>query len=81
MFAIHFLVLGTCKSISELFKWDATLVPTVKKDWDQAQRHIFHQDQKEEEGLSKTNMFKGLFSLCYRTPPVSDKLYGRVVGC
>ena len=62
MFTIHFLVLGTCKSISQLFKWDATLVPTVKKDWHQAQRHIFHQDQKEEEGLGKRRRSK-TFSL------------------
>ena len=43
--------LGTCKWISQLFKRDATLVPAVKKDWDQTQRHILHKHQKEEERL------------------------------
>ena len=51
---------GTCKCISQLFKWDATLVPAVKEDWHQTQHHILHKHQKEEEGLGDRRSSKKL---------------------
>ena len=68
---------GTCKCISQLFKWDATLVPAVKEDWHQTQHHILHKHQKEEEGLGDKRRSKKLFN-CRIFSPGSDMLYGKL---
>ena len=49
---------GTCKCISQLFKWNAAVFPAVKKDWHQTERHILHKNEKEEERLRNRRRFQ-----------------------